>query len=148
MNSNQIVKKITQSDSGYYNGKVKSNSLKEFEQICTDVYKQCHDSFILLGSPQKESLYIGFLIPCKVYESDVLKSKQTWSKSILSNINFKHASLFFDNWVQVYEITFKDESTTPEKGIDQIFGTNSAFLKKSGLVKEEEEEYEYGFDDI
>lgn len=46
-------------------------------------------------------------------------------------------------------LTYEEKSDqSPFKLVDQVFACSTAYLKRVGVYKEEEEEYEYGFDDI
>lgn len=143
--SKRITSAIKKAETPYFTSKVNVGKFTTFETITSEVAATCPETFIILGAIFDRHLYVAFIVPAD--KNDQLASKWIVDSTAVIDVipNFAGPSSF----VRLGDLEFPEESSnTPFKAIDQVFATGSAWLRKNDLIEEEEEEHEYGFDDI
>ena len=123
--------------------KVNIGGWKKFELIVNEVAGECPETFVLLGAIVDPKLYVATITPSSGEPYTELITKSTETLNGTSNIAESSGH------IRMGEIEFAaDSNDTPFKAIDTFFALGANYLRKSGAVPEEEEEYEFGFDDI
>ena len=131
--------------------KINVGSWKNFSKVVSEIAEENLDTVITLGAivENPKQLYLAMIVPndtTKIVDTDMFdqldyaKAGAKVTEYHISENTYRIEMLKF-----VYEPS-SDQS--PFKLIDQVFGSVTSYLKKVGVYQEEEEEYEYGFDDI
>ena len=133
--------------------KVNVGSIKNFRLVATQVAEACPGTVVMLGAivettPKK--LFIAAIVP-----EDVELNGEDWLHLSIACGATKDATIAPEaiakekTLVNLVSLVYNAESEqTPFTMVDQVIGVGTAHLKKIGVYPEEEEEYEYGFDDI
>lgn len=136
-----------------FSSKVNVGSWKNFVLVTKQVGNECPDTVITLGAiieTTPKALYIAVITPNTVTDVNGI---DIISKGVsgVDKESTKTTDRISENEqdIDLVKLVYNDESEqSPFKLIDQVFGSISSYLKKFGVYEEEEEEYEYGFDDI
>ena len=161
----RIVGAIKKGGTPTYSSKVNVGAWKTFNKIVTELSQQegCYDTVVIIGATVERSvkfpqekvegdrhvtehfLYLAVMIP-----SNHAELKDKLLAHITVGIDAESTSTEMgDGLIQLTELKFSEATEqSPFKVIDQVLATATAFLKKEGIIEEEEEEYEFGFDDI
>lgn len=149
----RVISAIQKGGTATFASKLNVGGWKKFDLIVTQVAERCPETAIMLGAPVNRSLYIAVIIPQKSDKAELAKAQQSWLTKSVSNVltGAKQLKNIEKNEgsVQLLELDYNEApEQSPFKLIDQVFGEGTAFLKKAGIIEEEDEEYEFGFDDI
>ncbi len=151
--SKRIISAIRKNEQGSFYSQVVTEDWKTFETITSEISSAHLNCCIMIGAmvESKRRLFIALMGPTSgpewIKESTKSFSPTTTTITMQQLTEFRNglepSSAF------LVDIYFDENSEeTPFKAIDQVFAASAAHLRKVGLVAEEEEEYEYGFDDI
>lgn len=129
---------------------------KEMTKCAHDVAKKCPAKVILLVAPIEENNAAGELIVAAIIPANAPSLLGTWLRACtLSALSGSATTQFLAEQsdagptIEYCEITYVPNSEKfPLKIADEVIANSFAFLKKSGVYKEVEEEKEYDFDDI
>lgn len=146
--SRRIVAAIKKAGTPNYNAQVNVGDFVTFVTIASEVSRECHATFVMLGATVDRNLYLATIAP-----ADKGNNADPWMQgsvtSLLSDNTVQTVSSTISPYIALRNLAFSAESEqSPFKAIDQVFSLGSMWLKRNGLVEEEEEEHEYGFDDI
>lgn len=147
--SKRVIAAVKKAGTPYFTSPVNVGKFDTFQTIAAEVATapECKDTFVMLCAVLEEQrrLYVATIVPAD--KNDQLSSKWIVDSTATLDVipNFAGPSVF----VRLGDLEFSaDSKDTPFKAIDQVFATGSAWLRSKGLVVEEEEEHEYGWDDI
>lgn len=142
--SKRVISALTKAGTPYFISPINVGEFDTFQLIVKEVSESTTETFVMLAAIVDQHLYVATVLPLE--KKDVAEewlTKATSNLDAVSNISSQSEQIV------VGDFHFEAESSdTPFKAIDQVFANGSAWLKQNGHVQEEEEEYEFGFDDI
>lgn len=144
--SKRIIAAVKKAGTPNYSSQVNVGKFSTFETIVAEVAaaQECATTFIMLGAIEGDNLWLATSLPSTT-DTNIAPE---WLADSISGLNATK-TINGTYFIRIGALEFaKDSSDTPFKAIDQAFSLGSAWLRKKGLVVEEEEEHEYGFDDI
>lgn len=143
--SKRVIAAVKKAGTPNYTSKVDVGKFNTFETIVAQVTAECSTTFIMLGATVGRHLYLATIVPADKMEKISSKWIVDSTASLDTIPNFAGPSVH----VRLADLEFTaDSNDTTFKAIDQAFATGSEWLRKKELIPQEEEEYEYGFDDI
>ena len=149
----RIVSSIKKGGCPTFVSKVNVGSWKKFSLVVSEIAVENLNTIVTLGAvieTKPKQLYIAVITPsdaivngkdivlCGVPDTVKKDSKETRYSVNEDEYSIEMLKLVYD----------ENSDQSPFKLVDQVFGSITMYLKKTGVYQEEEEEYEYGFDDI
>jgi hypothetical protein len=132
---------------------VSTEDWKTFEIITSQIASVRYNTCVMIGAlvESKRHLFIGLMGPTSGLEW--IKASTSSFSPTTTTITVQHLTEFHDgidpSGAFLVDISFDETSEeTPFKAIDQVFAASAVYLRKVGVIADEEDEYEYGFDDL
>lgn len=147
----KIAKQIAVAGSPTFSCCVLLNS-DQFVHCVENLIQQVPSTVILLCSfaPTTQDLIVAVIVPA-VYNDRIDATK--WIETCISSVSTQEApprwDLSTDTSRVLIRVATLNQEQTAEKASDVVRGVGAHYIKKSGVfTTEDEEEHEYGFDDI